>query len=183
MLSTGKYLLKSIGAADVDEQYVGWWRDTQVMAAFPSPVSGLSLEQHRKRIAKQFNNRNNFHLGIIDRENDLRIGFVAILLARFHRVASVNIVVGDKNYWGRNVPPDISDTLAEFIFETLDAEKISAHVMARNLPIIRTCKAVGMTVEGVLKEEWRFADGKRVDLLVFGGLRRDWRKRREESGE
>ncbi len=182
-LTTGEYILKSIAPSDIDERYVGWWRDGQVMAGLPSPVSRLSLEQHRKRIANQFNNRNKFHLIIIDRENDLRIGFVAILIAPLHGVASVNIVVGDKSYWGRNILPAIGDALKEFIFETLDAAKISAHVVARNLPMVRSCKAVNLTVEGILKDEWRLANGKRADLLVFGLLRKDWLKQREESGK
>ncbi len=183
VLSTSEYCLKSFTPSDVDERYVGWWRDGQVMAGFPSPVSKLSLEQHRKRIANQFNNRDKFHLAIIDREKDLCIGFVAILVTAFHGVASVNIVVGEKSYWGRNVLPAIGDALKEFIFETLDAAKISAHVVARNLPMVSSCKAVDLTVEGILKDEWRTADGKRADLVVFGLLRTDWRKKREESSK
>lgn len=182
-LSTSEYILKSIAESDIDERYVSWWRDAAVMAGLPSPVSTLNLEQHRKRIANQFDNRKRFHLSIIERETDLRIGFLAIILVPFHGVASVNIVVGDKSFWGRNVLPAVAEALKEFIFETLGAAKISAHVVARNLPMIRGCKAVNLTVEGILKEEWRLADGTRADVLVFGLLGKDWRKTREESSE
>lgn len=180
-LTTSEYILRSITEAEVDERYMDWWRNGQVMAAFPNPFANLSLEQHRQRIARQFDNRTKFHLVIVDRENDLRIGFVAVILIPLHGVASVNFVVGDRDYWGRNLLPATSDVLKEFIFETLGAVKISAHVVARNLPMIHSCKAVGLTVEGILKEEWRLADGKRADILVFGLLRKDWRITREES--
>ena len=178
-LTTEHFLIRSLRPEDVSERYAGWWSDREVMASISRPERAETLDEHRQRIAKRYDNRKNFHVGIFDRENDLIIGFISVLLNTFHGTANVNFVIGDRDYWGKNLVRELSGTGLEFIFEQLRAEKITGKIMARNYPTVYLAKAIGLSVEGILKKEWRLRDKSRADVLVVGLLRDDWRKQRQ----
>lgn len=179
--STGRFLVRSLRPADITQRYVDWWNDPQVMAGIARPMRRMTVEQHRQRIERQFNNRTNFHWGYFDKEKDLLVGFLTIFYTPFHKVAELNTVIGDRDYWGQEILLEMVDAGFEFLFETLGAEKLTGKAIARNLPTIFINKALGFKVEGVLRQEWRYEDGQRMDVIAFGMLREEWREQRHEK--
>lgn len=93
----------------------------------------------------------------------------------------MNTVIGDRDYWGQQILLEMVDAVFEFLFETLGAEKLTGKAIARNLPTIFINKAMGFKVEGVLRQEWRYEDGQRMDVISFGILREEWREQRHEK--
>lgn len=93
----------------------------------------------------------------------------------------MSTIVGDRDYWGRNILVELANTALEFIFEEMDAEKITGLAMARNLPTVFINKAMGLKVEAVLRKQGRMPDKGRVDVLSFDLLREDWRAQQQES--
>jgi RimJ/RimL family protein N-acetyltransferase len=122
-------------------------------------------------------------LGYFDRKKDLLVGFLTIFYTRFHRVAELNTVIGDRDYWGQNVILGNCEPLFEFLFDTLGAEKVTGKAIAKNLPTIFVNKLLGFKVEGVLRQEWRYEDGQRMDVITFGMLPDDWRTRQKQKNE
>lgn len=179
--SAGRFLVRSLRPADITQQYVDWWNDPRVMAGIARPMGRMTVEQHQQRIERQFNNRTKFHLGYFDRDTGLLFGFLTIFYAPFHRTAELNTVIGDRSYWGKNIILDSCNAGLEFMFETLGAEKLTGKAIARNLPTIFVNKSLGFKVEGVLRQEWRYEDGQRMDVLSFGLLREEWREQRREK--
>lgn len=178
--AAGRFLVRSLGPSDITQRYVDWWNDPRVMAGIARPMRRMTVEEHRQRIARQFDNRTRFHWGYFDTARDLLVGFLNIQLIPFHRVAELNTVIGDRDYWGQEILLELCDAGFEFIFETLGAEKLTGKAIARNLPTVYINKALGFKVEGVLRKEWRYEDGQRMDVIAFGLLRDEWREQRQE---
>lgn len=172
--SAGRFLVRSLRPADITQRYVDWWSDPRIMAGIARPLRRMSVEQHRQRVERQFDDHNSFHLGYFDRQNGLLVGFLTVFYKRYHRVAELNTVIGDRDYWGKNVILGSCEPAFEFIFDTLGAEKISGQAVAKNLSTIFVNKSLGFKVEGVLRKEWRYEDGQRVDVIQFGMLPEDW---------
>ena len=62
----------------------------------------------------------------------------------------------------------------DFIFNQLRVDKISGKPIARNAPSVFNYKAQGFKTEGLLRKEWRYEDGRRVDVAVFGLFKDEW---------
>ena len=178
-LPAGRFLLRSMRREDVTQRYVDWLRDPTVMGGMNTPLADITLDVAGQRVARRYDDATRFEWGIFDRQRDgLLIGFVDLTYKANNRVVAMTTIIGDRDYWGKNILLALADTAMEFIFETLGAEKITGEAMARNHPTVFINKAMGLTVEAVLRGEWRMADGSRADVLVFGMLREDWRAAR-----
>lgn len=180
-LETENYILRSLKAEDITEDYVAWWNDDEVMEGLARPRAPMSRMQHQRRVTNQFDNRKNFHLGVYDRDVNLLVGFITIFANLFHRTATTNVVIGNRAYWGRNIVLEARGEVIRFIFEELRMDKISGKPMARNAASVFNYKAQGFVTEGILRKEWRFEDGRRMDVAVFGLMRAEWEARVREG--
>lgn len=178
-LQTENYRLRSLTAKDATDTYVGWWNDPEVQNSLgfePRQWDTARAAQHIQR----FDNRRRFHVGIFPREQELPIGFISIFLEAEQR-ALTNIVIGNKDYWGRRVVIEVRQTVFDWLFNDVGVFKIYGKVNARNFPSIFNYKAQGFKCEGVLRLHGRGFDGTRHDLLMFGILRDEWQAKRQEE--
>lgn len=182
-LETDNYLIRSMRREDITDRYVEWWTDPEIWRGTPWPLRELSKSQHVKRLSKQFDNRMNFQLGVFDRRNDLLAGFFAWFLRPNQRWAHTNVIIGEPDYWGRRIVIEAGAAIFDFAFAHWDMDRMMIEAMARNMPTIYNLKRLGFTYEGILREEWRYPDGKRVDVCVFGLLKEEWLARREQAAD
>ncbi len=180
-LETENYIVRSMTAQDITEDYTAWWNDDELMEGLARARAPVSRAQHQRRVASQFDNRKRFHLGIYDRNLSLLLGFITIFANPFHRTASTNVIIGNRAYWGRNIVLEVRGEVIRFIFEELRMDKISGKPMARNASSVFNYKAQGFVTEGILRKEWRYEDGRRMDVAVFGLMREEWEARVKEG--
>ena len=180
-LETENYIVRSMTAQDITEDYTAWWNDDELMEGLARPRAPMSRAQHQRRVANQFDNRKRFHLGIYDRNLSLLLGFITIFANPFHRTASTNVIIGNRAYWGRNIVLEVRGEVIRFIFEELRMDKISGKPMVRNASSVFNYKAQGFVTEGILRKEWRYEDGRRMDVAVFGLMREEWEARVREG--
>lgn len=166
--------------ADVSERYIAWAKDPELMENLNTPARTVSRTQLQRYI-KTFDNRTKFHLGVFTRRDDVHIGFFTIYVDNKNRSAQTNVVIGDRDYWGKGVVLEARAAIIEFLFEKIGLEKVWGTPYERNFPSIFNYKAQGFTCEGVLRKHVVNVKGKRVDQYVFGLLREDWRARRTEE--
>ncbi|MFW6448825.1 MAG: GNAT family N-acetyltransferase [Halobacteriota archaeon] len=82
-------------------------------------------------------------------------------------------------YWlspdeqGRGYTTEAAALLLGHGFDQLALHRVHAHVYGFNEPSRRLLTGLGFTHEGTLREHG-FVDGERVDLEVYGLLRREW---------
>lgn len=178
-LETERYIVRSMVPADVNEDYVRWVKDEEIMAGVNSAPKAMTLEDIRKYVGN-FNNRTSFHLGIFLKDGDRLIGFYSVYFERRHALASTNVVIGDKRFWGKGVVLETRAAIIDFLFDRLKAAKIWGSPIARNIPSVFNYKAQGFACEGILKSHRVGPNGERVDQFMFGLLPEQWRKVREE---
>jgi RimJ/RimL family protein N-acetyltransferase len=82
-------------------------------------------------------------------------------------------VIGDKAYWGKGIGTEVHLLLADWAFKDLGLYKIWAYIRPENAAIINVIKRVGFKIEGTLREE-KCIDGKRIDIVRIGLLRREF---------
>lgn len=174
-LETERYIVRSMTPADVNEDYVRWTKDEEIMAGVNSAPKAMTLQDIRKYVAN-FNNRTGFHLGIFLKETGRLIGFYSVYYDRRHALGSTNVVVGDKSHWGKGVVLETRAAIIDFLFDRLKVAKIWGSPVARNIPSVFNYKAQGFACEGILKRHRASPSGERVDQFMFALFPEDWRK-------
>ena len=149
-LETENYLIRSLTPADVDDRYMGWFEDPDVIVQASLPL-GMNVEQRRRHVGA-FNNAANFHLGIFCKESGLMVGFFYVFMDYHNKLARTAAIIGDRSYWGKKVVIECRDALFDFLFDHTGIHKIWGKVNTRNMPSAFNYKAQGFTCEGVMRE-------------------------------
>ncbi|SHI20948.1 GNAT family N-acetyltransferase [Sporanaerobacter acetigenes] len=82
------------------------------------------------------------------------------------RVATVGIMIGDKEYWGKGYGTDAMKVLMNFIFNNMNIRKIRLSTFSFNMRARKSYEKCGFEVEGILKDEI-FKDGKYYDEIIM----------------
>jgi RimJ/RimL family protein N-acetyltransferase len=97
------------------------------------------------------------------------------------RTAELGIGIGERPYWGRGYGRDAVAVLVRYGFRHLNLHRIWLRVHATNERAIRAYAAAGFVEEGRLREHvW--TDGRHVDLVQMGVLRRELRDAADPAG-
>src|SRR5690606_1724943 len=178
-LETANYIVRSMQHSDVNEDYRDWTHDEEIMAGVNSSPTTMTLEDMHKYVDR-FDNRNSFHFGIFDKHaNNRLVGFYVIYRDRRHNLAQTNVVIGDKDYWGKQVVLETRSAVIDFLFDVVKVGKIWGNPMVRNVRSVFNYKAQGFVAEGVLRLHRIDPQGNRVDQVMFGLLPEDWAKQKQ----
>lgn len=181
-VETERFYLRSLTPEDATITYVSWWNDAEVQKGLNFPPRGWDKERAMQHIAG-FDNKRSFHLGIFCKETNKMIGFFAAFPNPNTRVALTNVVIGDKDYWGKHVVREVRSAMLYFLFRGLGMEKVKGEIKGRNYPSIFNYKEMGFTSEGVLRSEIPCISGGRTDVFIFGLLREEWERQIEEASK
>ena len=173
---TARFFLRPLTPDDVTPAYVAWWNDPEVQQGLNSPPRKWDRQRAMKHVST-FNNKTKFHFGIFCKDTARLIGFFAVFIKPRVKVAKTNIVIGEKDYWGKGVVYEVREHMFSLLFESLNMEKIKGEIMGRNYPSIFNYKAQGFTCEGIMRSEIISVTGGRTDIYLFGLLRDEWTSR------
>lgn len=180
-LETERFVLDSMPRLEAALRTYRWTFDPEVMNPLGYPAGTWSRRSWYKKL-KKFDNRKRFFLAIRPKGSDEVIGFEQFEISG-RASATLTIAIGNRDWWGKGVGRETRPAIAEFLFERVGCHRITGMVSSRNLPSIFNHQMLGMVHEGTLRENWLdLATGEFADLLVFGLLRSEWRRRREEAG-
>lgn len=113
------------------------------------------------------NNNGTYNFAIEDIENNKYIGGCGIQQVDWlNRVATVGIMIGYKDYWGKGYGTDAMKVLIKFLFDDMNINKIRLSTFSFNERAINSYKKCGFEIEGILKEEI-FKDGKYYDKIIM----------------
>lgn len=88
-------------------------------------------------------------------------------------VATVGIMIGDKNYWSKGYGTDAMKLLVKFIFEQMNINKIKLCVYSFNERAKKCYLKTGFKEEGVLRQEL-YRDGAYHDIITMGILKSEY---------
>ncbi len=92
--------------------------------------------------------------------------------------ANAYIIIGEKDYWGRDIATEATELLVEYAFNELNLNKIHGGVTVENIGSWSVAEKIGFELEGIEKEEI-YVDGKYLDNKTFRLLKEDWKQKRE----
>ena len=111
-------------------------------------------------------------------ETDRLIGMTEMHhLDLHHRRASLGIVIGDKQEWGKGYGAEVTALLCEYAFSGLEMNRVWLHVDEDNERAIRAYEKVGFQREGLLRQD-RYTDAGYHNTVVMAVLREEWQQRR-----
>ena len=173
-LETENYRLRSLTEEDANERYLSWLNDTEVTRYLEVRFQNTSIESIRDYI-KSHDNSSSFLLGVFDKMDGAHIGNFSIRCEVNHDVATVGVMIGNRDYWGQNVVLESRQAVVDFLFDKAGMAKVHGACYANNLPAIFNYKAQNYRNEGTLRSH-RVSEGKRVDVVLFAMLRdgRPW---------
>lgn len=140
-----------------------------LVATIPFP---MSLWEEETWIRSQTGNENGeYNFAIEDLETNKYIGGCGIQKVNWiSRVATVGIMIGDKDYWGKGYGTDAMKVLMQFIFENMNMNKIRLSTFSFNERAKKSYEKCGFKVEGVLRDEV-FKEGKYYNEIIMAAFR------------
>ncbi len=131
----------------------------------PFPMSPWEEETWVK--SQKSTEAGNYNFAIEDIKTKKYIGGCGIQNVNWlARVATVGIMIGDKEYWGKGYGTDAMMVLTNFIFQDMNIHKIRLSTFSFNVRAKKCYEKCGFEVEGTLKDEI-FKDGKYYDEIIM----------------
>lgn len=136
-----------------------------LVTTIPFPMTLWEEEEWIK--SQKSNSQGTYNFAIEDVKTNKYIGGCGIQGVNWlARVATIGIMIGDKDYWGKGYGTDAMKVLINFIFNDMNINKIRLGTFSFNERAIKSYKKCGFEIEGVLKNEI-FKDGKYYDEIIM----------------
>ncbi|MFC7219912.1 GNAT family N-acetyltransferase [Streptomyces polyrhachis] len=167
-------ILRAMGPQDAEALW-RWNHDPEVMRWMDDNYPG-TVESTRAFLAdRPRNSYGDLLLGIESREDGTLIGLVMLHDTEPEKgIATLDIYLGEKAYWGRGYATDAVRTACRYGFEDMRLHKVTLTVVTENHAARAAYEKVGFVEEGRLRQVFR-RDGDWYDMFTMGLLRDELR--------
>ena len=164
-LRTARLRLRPFAGSDIDERYVGWLRDPEVVR-----YSNQRFVRHDlvscQRYLEGFAGSDNVFVSVRTLDGDRAIGTMTAYRNRHHRTADVGILVGAREVWGRGYGQEAWSAMLEWLLGLPGMRKVTCGTLACNEGMLRLAQRAGMRLEATRRAQ-ELLDGVAVDVLLF----------------
>jgi RimJ/RimL family protein N-acetyltransferase len=168
--------LRPLERSDLNPTYLSWLNDSEVTRYLETgtfPTTRGDLDQFYDSLR---GSRSQVIFAIEERKKSRHIGNVKLGPIHWvNRSATLGILVGEKQYWGKGIGKEATRLLVEYGFYRLNLNRINLGVFAEHEPAIRCYAAIGFKVEGRFRQAL-FRDGEYKDHLWMGLLRSEYNR-------
>lgn len=164
-LTTPRLLLGPLRLEDVDEAYVHWQNDPEVLRyrARRVPLNADDLRAYIRAIPAR-----DRVFAIRERVTSRHIGNVTLnSVLEHHRSAELSIVMGARDVWGRGYGREVIVVVTRFAFDTMGLHRVWAE--SPNPAFNHVVEGLGFVHEGT-KRQALLIDGRYVDLECWAML-------------
>lgn len=171
----GKHIyLRPLQEADALGEYPGWLNDAEVCAGNSHCTFPYSVEQAKGYIQEQMSRRDRIVLAIVQHENDLHIGNIALdRIDLIARSAELTILIGNRQAWGKGYGKEAAQLVCKHGFFALNLKRIACGTFSTNMAMRALALAIGMKEEGCRRQAF-FKNGVYVDIIEYGMLRSEF---------
>jgi len=163
-LTTKHLILVPFADQQLNERYVGWLNDPEVVR--------YSEQRHRRhtrescrRFVSSFAGGPSHLWAIVAKDPDLgHIGNINTDVDAPNRTADVAILIGEKKAWGRGLGAEAWTAVLDFLLGPGRMRKVTAGAMAENKAMLGIMKKAGMAEEGRRRAQF-ILDGRPVDAV------------------
>jgi RimJ/RimL family protein N-acetyltransferase len=179
MLQGKKIELRAIERDDLRMLWE-WFNNVEVELPAGGDIRPVSFAQMEADFDKRLSEDPGMWFGIT--VDGTLIGWCSLRDWDDARTLRLGIGIGDKRCWGQGYGRDAVNTLLEYAFMHRNAHKVWLEVADDNERAIRSYRSCGFVQEGRVRETaWR--DGRYVDEIVMGILRREWQELRTRRSQ
>ncbi len=172
-----KIYLRGLERTDLEGEYFDWLNDREVTKFLDSGFFPNTMEKMEEYYSNIALSPNNLMLAIIDKESDKHIGNIkAGPINWVTGVASLGIMIGNKEFWGRGYGTEAIRLVLDYAFKSLNLHKVTAGIVANHQASIRAFQKAGFEIEGRAKSQF-FLDGEYCDSLYLGIVKEDFLKK------
>ncbi|MFX1595834.1 MAG: GNAT family N-acetyltransferase [Promethearchaeota archaeon] len=95
--------------------------------------------------------------------------------------ANANLIIGEPDYWGKDIATEATELLVEYAFNELNLHKLQGGAAVQNIGSWTVAEKIGFEFEGIREHEM-YVDGKYVDNKTYRLLKEDWMKKKKKIG-
>ncbi len=162
-----KLYLRPITTEDVNDEYIAWLNDTEVSQFLESRFERHTLESSRVYVDGIIKNLQNVFLAIVRKDTNKHIGNIKLgPIDPHHKIASIGLMIGDKNSWGKGFATEAIQLLIKYAFEVLNLHKVTAGAYENNIGSIKAFLKLGFFEEGRRKKHF-LSKGVYVDYVLL----------------
>jgi RimJ/RimL family protein N-acetyltransferase len=174
-LFTGKLIRLAAPLVEDAEIRARWTHDEEYMRTVDTDFAQpKTVESCRNALQEVISDSTivEFHVRTLD--EDQLIGFVALHSIEWNnQKGSLAIGIGEAGYRGKGYGTDALRVILNYAFNELILHRVGLDVIASNGRAVRAYEKVGFKREGIIREAVH-RDGKRMDLIYMGILRKEW---------
>jgi len=168
--------LRPLERADLNEHYLGWLNDPEVMRYMETGTFPTTVQDLDKFYQDVTGSRSQVILAVVDKKSDQHIGNIKLgPIHWIHRYGTFGMLIGDKNFWGKGAGQEATRLAVEYGFYRLNLRRIDLGVFAEHASAVRCYEKVGFQVEGRLRQDL-FHGGEYKDRLWMGLLRSEYKR-------
>jgi len=166
--------LRPLRPEDVSDAYVRWLNDPETVRYTEARHTQHTLESVREYVAECTAKGNEHLLGIFEVRCGRHVGNIKVgPLNPHHRYASVGLIIGEKDCWGKGYATEAIALAARYSFETLGLHKLNAGVVQGNEASLKAFEKNGFMVEGVRRMQ-NYCEGCWRNEIMLGLLAEEW---------
>jgi RimJ/RimL family protein N-acetyltransferase len=165
--------LKPLGRSDVNQEYLSWLNDAEVLR-YRAPKSFPTTLAQLEDWVSSISARGELVLSVRARSDSRHVGNISLGTILWpHRSAELAIMIGAKDIWGKGYGTEAITLLTAHAFGTMGLHRLSA--TSPNPAFNTSMRKLGWTQEGIRREAF-FVDGGFVDFETWGLLEQEWRQ-------
>ena len=178
-LETRRLILRPLKISDADDTVKGISNPNVtkwlLVVSYPyKKKDAISWIKHTQSEWKK-KNKEGYHFGIELKEEGRIIGGCGLDSVNGYS-ASIGYWLGEK-YWNKGYGSEMLEALIDFAFKNIKLKRLEADVFAGNPSSGKLLEKYGFKKEGLKRQACICkADGKVKDEIVYGLLRREWKK-------
>ncbi len=143
--------LRPIELTDVNENYLSWLNDEDVMQGIAT--SGYNIEKLTQYVNEKIKNKSIAFFAICDNITNQHIGNVKIdFFDEKTNISEIGLLIGNKNYWGKGIGYEACKLAINYGFNTMNLRKIYLAVYENNLNAKKIYDKLGFKLEGTLRK-------------------------------
>ncbi|MCI0532788.1 GNAT family N-acetyltransferase, partial [bacterium] len=137
-----RVILRSIKIGDASAKWCAWLDDPEVNKYLET--KGTTFPELKQYVRKKTGNPDILFLGIFARGENKHIGTVKLEpIDRKNKKATLGIMIGDKNYWGKGIATEVMRLMINHAFNALNLDEVNLGVIADHKSAVHVYEKVG----------------------------------------
>ena len=163
---TNEVKLTRLRSTDIDERFVSWFQDDQLMFFYRGVAKKSNLAELIDEL-EMFEWQGNVHIyGIFVPNFDLCIGTIKIgPIDKVNSLSDLVVLLGDKAFHGKGIASKAISEGNRIAFEEFGIRKLFGGIFAENTSAINAYLNAGWFVEAIQKDHF-VRNGKTIDRVL-----------------